>query len=137
MYFDDFTAERPSCVDPDIKVLWRDIRMDCALCSELKSILDSSASPLLDILHINPALYTSSRHVKVGAEYIGSPQKRVWTLFTHINSDLVDRVWLVPNNIARHVDAELRDLSLVRSWTTNAKEHTRNPAAISVHLPCH
>jgi hypothetical protein len=116
MYFDDFTAERPSCVDPDIKVLWRDIRMDCALCSELKSILDSSASPLLDILHINPALYTSSRHVKVGAEYIGSPQKRVWTLFTHINSDLVDRVWLVPNNIARHVDAELRDLSLVRSW---------------------
>jgi hypothetical protein len=77
MYLEDLTVENLSCVDPDIRVLWRDIRTDCALCSELKSILDPSGSPLLDILHINPALYASNRHVKVAAEYIGSPQKRV------------------------------------------------------------
>jgi hypothetical protein len=116
MYFEDFAVEEPSCVDPDIRVLWRDIRTDCALCSELKTLLDSSGSPILDILHINPALYASSRRVKIIAEYIGSPKKRAWDLFTHINTYLVDRIWLVLNNIARHVEAELRDLSLVRSW---------------------
>jgi hypothetical protein len=114
MYFEDFEEEQ-NWTSSAFEVRWRDIGIDCALCNELKALLDPSGSPLLDILNIDLALY-ANRYVRGIAKYIGSSRKKMWTLLTHVDSKFVDRVWLVPNSIARHVDAELNDLSFVRSW---------------------
>jgi hypothetical protein len=95
-------------------VLWKNIRRDCALCSELKSLFplpstvtNDSSSHQLGPFHLE----CFSKRLDEDATIPKHIELRLWN-----GLDMFHAVHLLPDLIAQKLDAEIRDLTMVKRW---------------------
>jgi hypothetical protein len=103
------------------RVKWRGIGRDCALCNEIKQVLQPCDTTLRRMEH--SSLKSDDLVVECWLQNIKKQSKQqCLSIRSYVQPFNVGEVHLIPNTIIQHTSAGLSDISLARQWLDQCQD---------------